>query len=320
MPSALPLRAALTRGALVTLANWPVILAEFAIESLYKLALAVPVVGGAFMVAILVGADVRALLGEGVRSGAELVLGALINSPPALLSFVVAGLIVAVGGSLVMFLVKAGTLSILIEGERRADEIERAPLRWHLLAQASVYDIPHLLEGIRRFAGRAMALSLWLSVAYGLLAFGYFEALGATSRLAEQAQLGTMWPVVIVLATSIGVVAVTVVNLVYDLVRIIVVGDDCPVRVAARRLWAFLIEDTRQVIGILAVVGTLLLLAAAVSILVAAGLTLVAWVPFIGLIVVPLQVAAWLVRGLLFQYMGLTALAAYQTQYRRFAK
>ena len=72
-------------------------------------------------------------------------------------------------------------------------------------------------------------------------------------------------------------------------------------------------------VGIFAVVGVLFLLAAAGSLLVAAGLALVAWVPVVGLVVVPLQAAAWLVRGLLFQFMGLSALAAYQAQYRRFS-
>src|SRR5207248_4542035 len=99
----------------------------------------------------------------------------------------------------------------------------------------------------------------------------------------------------------------------------IVISDDCGLRTAASRLWSFLIEDARQVVGILAVVGALFVLAAAASILVAAGLALVAWVPVVGLIVVPLQAAAWVVRGLIFQFMGLSALAAYQAQYRRFA-
>jgi hypothetical protein len=66
------------------------------------------------------------------------------------------------------------------------------------------------------------------------------------------------------------------------------------------------------------VVGLLVTAAMAVSVVTTAGLTFVAWVPFVSLIAVPLQVAAWLVRGLVFQYVGLTALAAYQTQYRRF--
>jgi hypothetical protein len=55
------------------------------------------------------------------------------------------------------------------------------------------------------------------------------------------------------------------------------------------------------------------------SITATAGLTLIAWVPVLGLLVVPLQVAFWILRGLLFQYMSLTTLTAYQSQYRRFA-
>ena len=68
MASALPLRAALERGALLTVANWPILVIEFAIESLFKFALAVPVVGGAFMVAVLVGADVGSLFDEGLQA------------------------------------------------------------------------------------------------------------------------------------------------------------------------------------------------------------------------------------------------------------
>jgi hypothetical protein len=319
MTAALPLRAALTRGALVTLANWPVILIEFSVEALYKLALGVPVVGGAFMVAVLAGADVRSLFVDGVRSAAELVVSALMNAPLALTSFLFAIALVGVGGSLLMFLVKAGTLSVLINGERQAGEIQQRPLRYDAIARSNAYDIAGLLDGIRRFGRRAVALSLWLSAAYALAAFGYLEALGAAFRLAERPAWGSVWPLAVVLATSVGVVSITIVNLIYDLVRIIVICDDCGVRLATKRLWSFLIEDVRQVVGILAVVGALLTLAAAASILVAAGLALVAWVPVVGLVVVPLQAAAWLFRGLLFQYMGLSALSAYQTQYRRFA-
>jgi hypothetical protein len=319
MPAALPLRAALTRGALVTLANWQVILIEFAIESLYKFALAVPVVGGAFMVAVIVGVDVRSLFAEGVRSAAEQVVSALASAPAALVAFLAAVIVVAVGGAILMFLVKAGTLAVLVAGERRAGEIERLPLRFQALSQSYAYEISALLDGIRRYGVRAMALSVWLSAAYGVTGFLYLETLGAAVRLAEHPAWGSVWPLVIVAATSGAVVSVTAVNLVYDLLRIIVVSDDCALGQAARRLWSFLVEDARQVIGIFAVVGALFTVAAAASILVAAGLALVAWVPVVGLIVVPLQAAAWLVRGLVFQYMGLAALSAYQTQYRRLA-
>jgi hypothetical protein len=41
-------------------------------------------------------------------------------------------------------------------------------------------------------------------------------------------------------------------------------------------------------------------------------------VPFVSLIFVPLQAAAWVLRGVLFEALGLAALATYQTQYRIF--
>jgi len=114
-------------------------------------------------------------------------------------------------------------------------------------------------------------------------------------------------------------VGVTAANLIFDLTRVVVVTDDCGVRVALRRVRAFLLEDARQVLGIFGAMGSILLVATAASITATAGLALVAWVPLAGLLFVPLQVAFWIVRGLLFEYMGLVTLSAYQTQYRRFA-
>jgi hypothetical protein len=41
-------------------------------------------------------------------------------------------------------------------------------------------------------------------------------------------------------------------------------------------------------------------------------------VPLAGLLSVPLRGAAWIVQGLVWQYVAVSAMAAYQTQYRRF--
>ena len=87
MPVVLPLRAAITRGALITLANWPTVLIDFIAESIYKLALAVPVIGGAFMVALLTGADIQTLLADGVMVAADRMLVPLGQAPVALLAF-----------------------------------------------------------------------------------------------------------------------------------------------------------------------------------------------------------------------------------------
>ena len=70
--------------------------------------------------------------------------------------------------------------------------------------------------------------------------------------------------------------------------------------------------------GIFGIVLVLVLLATAASILATAGLGLIGFVPIVAVAVMPLQIAAWLVRGAVFQYLALTALAAYLTQYRHY--
>ncbi len=109
------------------------------------------------------------------------------------------------------------------------------------------------------------------------------------------------------------------VNLVCDLVRVVVVTNDCSVRTAFVRVRLFVVEDARQVLGIFSVIGGIEIVAAAAAILAAAGLTPIAYVPFVSLVIVPLQAAVWILRGLLFELLSLSSLSAYQTQYRRFS-
>lgn len=320
MAAALPLRAALERGALITLANWPVVLIDFMFESLYKLTLAVPVVGGAFMVAVLLGTDIRTLFVEGVRSAAALVLAALTTAPVALWSFLAAVALVGLGGAVVMFPVKAGTLAVLVGADRGAGEIPPSPLRLEWFRRTRVYSGRLVLDGIRRYGRRAAVLAMALGAAYGVIAVTYVATLSSAVALAEHPRWGAAWPLLLFLATSTGVIAVTAVNLACDLLRVIIVTDDCSVRSAFARLRAFLVADARQVVGVFGVMSGAFALATAASVMAAAGLYLIAWVPLVGLVAVPLQLAAWIVRSLIYQYLGLTTLAAYATQYRRFAE
>ncbi len=319
MASTLPLRAALKHGALIVAANWPVVLIEFALESLYKFALAVPVIGGAVMVAVLLGDDVTTIFGQDTRTAADLIVSALWGAPSALTTFFTAVGLVAVGGSLIMYAVKGGTLAILVDGERRGADIHEGPVDLEALRRGFAYDLAGVVEASRHFARRSMLLAAGLSAAYIAIGWGYVMALGGALRVAGETTWAPAWPLLVLLATSTGVVAVTAVNLVFDLLRVIVVSDDCRIATAFSRLRAFLVADSRQVLGIFGVIGVVVSLAMIVSVVTTAGLTFVAWVPFASLIAIPLQIAAWIVRGLVFQYVGLTALAAYQTQYRRFA-
>ena len=60
----------------------------------------------------------------------------------------------------------------------------------------------------------------------------------------------------------------------------------------------------------------MVVIATAASILATAGLGLIAFVPLVGLAVLPLQLAAWLLRGIVFEYLALAALGAYLSHYR----
>ena len=67
------------------------------------------------------------------------------------------------------------------------------------------------------------------------------------------------------------------------------------------------------------VVAGLVIAATLASALAWSGVGLIAFVPLVGLAVFPLQIAALLLRGVVFEYLGLTALGAYLTLYQGFA-
>jgi hypothetical protein len=316
----LPLGAALKRGALVSAANWPIVLIDFTLESFYKLSLTIPVLGGVLMVGAIAGTEVGGVVGEGLGAAADLVIGSLATAPVALMSFFAAMAIVALGGEAIMFALKIGTLTVLVEGERAAGDIHALPLRPESLGPAYAYSLASVYEGTRQFGRRALILALWLGGIYCAIGMLYLMLMVYGFSLAARLTWMPGWPLLVVAATLSGVIIVAAINLAYDLLRVIIVTDDCTVAVAVGRLQRFVVEDSRQVIGIFSVIAGVLVLATAASILAAAGLAFVAWVPVIGLVVVPLQAAAWIIRGLGFQYMELAALSAYQTQYRRFSE
>jgi hypothetical protein len=316
----LPLRAALRHGGLLVGANWPVVLVDFAVESLYKLALGVPVLGGALVVGTLLGTDLRAAVADGLGPTADLVLGSLTSVPVALLAFLLALAVAGVGGVALMFIVKAGTLAVVVDADRSAGDLYEHPLSSEILRETSRFGLAAVVGGARRFARRAVALAVGLGGVYVGVGATYVAIVTYGLSASPPWPWAPAWPVLVLLATSIGLVVITGANLAYDLLRVIVVTDDCSIRVAVSHLRRFVIEDARQVLGIFSAVGGVQLVAGALSLLAAAGLTPIAYLPFVGLIIVPLQAALWVVRGLVFEGLFLVSLSAYQTQYRRFAE
>lgn len=317
---ALPLRSALKRGALVTAANWPVILVQFIVVSMCRLAVAVPIVGGAFMVAVLSNADVTSVFSDGLRSAAGLVIAALLHRPIALWSFVAALGVVAVGSGVVSWLGQAGVMGTLTAGGRLAGDIQRPPLRMEALIRAGAFSIEGFASAVAKFGRRFVLLGAWLYSGYACLGVAALGALAVAGRLAAREGWSVVMPLSAICVTAAGLVTVAALQLAQALLQTIMTSDDCRLSAAVARLRLFLLHDARQVLGIFGVVLALVVLATAASVLATAGLALVAWVPFVGLAVVPLQLAAWLIRGVVFHYMDLSAWSAYQSQYRRYAE
>src|SRR2546430_14721165 len=84
-----------------------------------------------------------------------------------------------------------------------------------------------------------------------------------------------------------------------------------------RAVVRFVHAELRELTGVFLVVFALVAAATLASALAWSGVGLIAFVPLVGLAVFPLQIAALLLRGLVFEYLGLTALGAYVTLYQR---
>ncbi len=314
------LKAALKRGALVAAANWPLVVVQFVAEGTLKLLLAVPVVGGVFLVVLLLGADVEDVLGGSVQQIVGAVFGALAANPVALATFVLAFLLVLVGGSALTFVAKGGTVSILAHAEGQAGSIERPPLRLDAIRRASFTNIDPFLDGCRRLSRRYVRLGGCLLLTYAVTAGLYLAFVLGGYRLAGSLGLILGWTVAAAIASSVLVVWITLVNFLYLLTQMVMAVEDIGVRKAVVQVIAFIRTSLREIAGIFGVVLLLVVVATVASVLATAGLSLIAFVPLAGLAVLPLQVAAWLIRGFVFQYLALTALGAYLTQYRHYQR
>ena len=320
MTQSLPLKAALKRGALVAAANWPLVAVQFIAESILKLLLAVPTIGGLFLVVLLVETDIDDVLSGSMRDIAATIFHALRGNPVAFVCFAVAFVLVLFAGSALTFVVKGGTVSLLAASEAAAGTIERPPVRLETLRRLNRVHIDPFLDECRRLWRRYLRLGGCLLIAYALTAVVYLAVVVGGYWLAEGTPILLGWTVIAALLSSALVVWITLINLVYLLTQMIVAVEDVSVRTAATRVIAFLKSALREVAAIFGVVLLLVGVATVASILATAGLGLIAFVPFVGLAVVPLQFAAWLLRGFVFQYLALTALGGYLAQYRLFAR
>lgn len=310
------LKAPLKRGALVTAANWPLLLVQFVAESTFKLLVAVPVVGGVFLVALALRRDVDDLWRWNLRDSIGALLEALRSHPAALASFVMALLITVVGGSALMFLVKGGTLSVLVASEAGAGPVERLAVRAPLLRRLRRTEVPLFLDGCKRLFPRFLRLGICLLAAYALLGGAYLFALAFGYVVVIDQDWMPVWPFLLAACSAILLTTITLVNVTYLLLQMVIAVERCGLRRALGQLLTFVRDRFWRVGAVCVITLALVLLAMIAAALATAGLSLISFIPFVGLTVLPLQILTWLLRGLVFQYLGLTAFTSYLSIYQ----
>ena len=310
------LKAALKRGALTAAANWPLVIVGFVADSSVKVLLGVPVVGGAFLVALLLDTPLTELLRGDGREIVTAIVSALMASPAALALFVAAMSLVYVFGSIFQFIVKGGTVALLAEAERIAGPIEKPPLRLEALRRTYVVTIDTFLAGCNRLWRRYVRIGAGLLIVYALTAAVYLALVLGGYALAENSAILLGWTFAAAAASSMLIVWLAIVNFLYLMTQMVVAIEDVGVRTGVRLALAFVWGHLREVGAVFGVVLLMSVIATAASILATTGLGLIAFVPLVGLAVLPLQLAAWLLRGIVFEYLALAALGAYLSHYR----
>lgn len=305
----------LKRGALLAAANWPTVAIQFVAETTYQVLLAVPIIGAAILVAVLLGADLADLLQGSLREMFTTIASTLLSEPVALVAFMTAFSLVLFGGSVLMFAVKGGTVAVLLAANDAAGPIERAPITFESLRGASRFTLERFTDGCSRLFRPYLILGLLLMAVYAVSVGGYVIAIVSGYRAATDRFLIVGWTFVAALAAALLVGWITLVNLLYLLMQIAMAVDRCGIGEASRAVARFIRAELRELAGVFFVVLALVVAAMLASALAWSGVGLIAFVPLVGLAVFPLQIAALLLRGLVFEYLGLTALGAYVTLY-----
>jgi hypothetical protein len=291
----------------VTAANWQVVLVQFVADTLFKTLVAVPVVGGLVLVALVVGGNPLELLRlDDLAQTISAMAGVLLAQPVALAAFAIALAIIIAGGSVMMFAVKAGTVTVLLAGDQSAGAIEVPPLRMSALREANQTNLERFTAGVRRLFFRYLRLGILLAVVYAVIGAAYVALVFGPS-FSE-----VLDSPLTVTAESLSVlVAITLVNFLYLLMQIVMAAENCGVLEAVPYVARLLRRRWKELGQVLAAILALMLMATGASILATTQLGLIGFVPFIGLAALPLQVFAWLVRGIVFQFVGLTGAATY---------
>jgi hypothetical protein len=301
-------RRTLKRGALVAAANWPTIVIQASADAIFKVVVALPVVGGIVLAALVIGAEPAALLALDVREMGTTVFALLTARPATLVAFIAAVGTAVLGVSTLAFLIKAGTVAIVVASERATGPVEDSAPMEPGAGVAARFSVDQFNAAVRKFGARFVRLGCGLLVAYAVSGAVYFQFVfgaGAAGAWVSAAA-----------ATATLVVWITLVNLLYLLVQVVMAAEDCGVLSGCRSVLLLVARAWPAVLRVCMFVLALVAGATVASLLATAALGFVAFVPFVWLAVLPLQLLAWVLRALVQQFISLGAVAAYASVYR----
>jgi len=210
-----------------------------------------------------------------------------------------------------MFLVKGGTVDVLLAAHAAAGPIEQEPLTLDMLQRTSRFTLWRFTGGCARLFRQYLVLGLVLMLVYALSTAAYLAFVVYGYRIAG----GRALIVPAALMAGLLVAWITLVNLGYLLMQLAIAYDGVGVADAFRAVARFVRAELRELAGVFLIVLVLVVAATLASALAWSGVGLIAFVPLVGLAVFPLQLAALVVRGLVFEYLGLAAFGAYVTLY-----
>jgi hypothetical protein len=311
----LDLKLLLKRGALLAAANWPAVAIQFVAGATFQVLLAVPVIGAAILVAVLLGGDLAGLLQGSLREMFANIASTLTSEPVAFTAFIAAFAVVLLGGSVLMFLVKGGVVQVLVAAHRGVGRLEREPVTLDSLHSASQFTVERFTAGCAQMFRRYLALGCALMLVYAISCGAYLAFVIYGYRSAGGRFLLIGWTLVAAITAALLVLWITLVNLMYLLLQIAMAVDNSGLVEACTSVSRFIRAEFRDLAGVFGVVLALVAAATLASALAWSGVGLIAFVPLVGLAVFPLQIAALVIRGLVFEYLGLTAAGAYVTLY-----
>ena len=237
---------------------------QFVAESTLKVLLGVPVVGGIFLVVLLLGANADELLAGDLREIVAQVFAAMRQNVPALVAFSIAFTVVLLGGSALTFVIKAARCRCSPPRRHRPACLERPPVSVRACG-APTLSRSVFLDGCQRQApireaGRLPAGHLRATAAlYLAFVIGGYHLVGNAGVL-----LG--WTIATATASSVLIVWITLVNFFYLLTQMVVAIEDISVRNGVRRAVHFVRSTFREIAGIFGVVLLLAVIATIASI------------------------------------------------------